>query len=410
MFITALDFGSSQIKILVAELGRDNKVSLIDVVKVPSEGILKGEVVDVDEAARSLSNAFDQIKSIDKNVLKNVFVSIGSKSVKMQNSRGIVAVSRGDNEIYKDDIDRVVKASQAINLNKNRQILHTIIQEYIVDGTDQIQNPLGMTGTRLEVNSLIVDAFSHMINDYKKVVQLAGGEVENFVYNPLATSEAIINKTHKALGVVVVDIGFATTSISVFEENKLAGAKIFPIGSSNITNDLAVAFKCSIPTAEKIKLSYGSAYSREVSGKDKIDLHEIDKNMKGLTTRRYVSEIIEVRLAEIFELVHNELKSLGKTHLPAGAIFCGGGSKMKGIVDLAKQELKLPVHLAQCEFNMFDIVNQDLVSQLEDLEFSVATGLLAYGNDTLSDKSSSWMPQGMGKKGWVKGILKNIMP
>lgn len=409
MYLTSLDIGSSQIKVAVAELGNDKKLSLVEVFKFPSHGVRKGEVVDAQELTAALMPYFNELKKINKETIKNIFVNIGGKNIKMQNSRGIVAVSRADNEIYQDDVDRVVKASQAINLPPNRKIIHTIIREYIIDGEEQIQSPLGMNGTRLEVNSFIVDAFLPVISDLSKAIMNAGGGVADFIYNPLASASSVLSKTHKELGAVLIDIGFGTTSMCVFEEGKLITAKVFPIGSSNITNDLAIAFKSSVEVAEKIKLSYGHAYSRDVSVKDKINLAEFDKNLRNIVSKKFVSEIVESRVAEIFELVHNELKSLGKIQLPAGVVLCGGGAQIEGITDLAKLELKLPAHLANCELNIFDATSQDLVSKLENPDFAAVTGLLSYGYGQLGaeERVSNWLSD---KKGLIARVLKNLIP
>lgn len=379
MYVTALDLGSSQIKALVAEIGKHGKLNLIDVFSFPSFGVRKGEIVDSQEATKAISKVFCEIRNISKGALKNIYVNLGGKNVQLQTSRGIVAVSRADSEIYSDDVDRVIKASQAVSLSANRKIIHTIISEFIVDGIDQIKNPVGMNGARLEVNSLIVDAFTPNLKDLLKSVEVAGGKAIEIVYGPVAAAGAVLNRTHKELGSVLIDIGFGTTSMAVFEEDKLIAAKVFPLGSSNITNDLAIALKSSIDAAERVKIAYGHAFARDVSSKEKIDLHELDEKLKAVVTKKFISEIIEVRLAEIFELIHNELKLLGKTQLPAGAVLCGGGAKISGIVDLAKHELKLPVHMASPELGIFDSANQDTVSKLDDLELALSLGLLIHG-------------------------------
>ncbi len=411
MYLTSLDIGSSKIKALVAEVSDDNKLSLVDVFKFPSLGVRRGEVVDYQATSNSLAQVFSELKRIHKNVLKNIFVNISGKNIKIQNSRGIVAVSRADSEIYQDDIERALKASQAVNLPPNRKIIHTVLQKYIIDGNEQTQSPLGMNGTRLEIDSLVVDAFTPVINDLIKSIQIAGGEIDEsrLIYSPLASSQSALNKTHKELGVVLIDIGFGTTSMAVFEEDELIDVKVFPIGASNITNDLAIALKSSIETSEKIKLSLGHAWARDVSLKEKIDLSEVDKNLKGIISRRYIAEIVESRLAEIFELVHNELKSMAKTQLPAGAILCGGGAKIEGIIDLAKHELKLPVHLANCELDIFDSASKEYVSKLEDLEFMVASGLLFYGAQEMGigESGKGWLSN---KKGLISKVFRNLLP
>lgn len=409
MFITALDFGTAEIKVLVAEVGKDGKLSLVEAVRMPSGGVNKGEVTDVDAAAAALANAFDEIAGIDKAVLDNIFVNISGKRMMVNGSRGIAAVSRGTNEISQEDIDRAISGAEAIKTDRNLRKIHTLVQEYIVDGVDQIQNPLGMSGTRLEVYSMIVSAFTEVLNNLTQAIERAGGRVEeeNIVYGPLAAAHAALTKAHKDLGVVLIDIGAGTTSMSVFEENKLASTKVFPIGAGHITNDLAVKLKSSIGTAEKIKVSFGHALAKEVSTKDKINLSDVDSKLKGIITRREIAEVIESRLSEIFELVWNELKAVKKTHLPAGVILCGGGSKTSGIIDLARQELNLPVHMANCEVDIFDVASQDMIEKLEDVQFIVTSGLLVEGNSQLGGQGGS---KGPGVWGPLKKIFKHIKP
>lgn len=409
MFITALDLGTAEIKLAVAEVGKDGKLSIMEMVRVPSGGVNKGEVTDVDAATAALEAAFDEIAGIDKSVLDNLFVNINGRRVAVSGSRGIAAVSRGTNEISQEDMDRAIAGAEAIKTDRNLRKIHTLVQEYIVDGADQIQNPLGMSGTRLEVYSMIVSAFTEALNNLTQAVEHAGGHVdeENIVYGPLAASHAALTKAHKDLGVVLIDIGAGTTSMSVFEENKLAGIKVFPIGATHITNDLAVKLKSSIAAAEKVKVSFGHALAKEIAAKEKIDLADIDARLKGTCTRREVAEVIESRLAEIFELVGSELRAIKKTHLPAGVILCGGGAKTSGIIDLARQELNLPVHMANCEVNVFDVASQDILEKLDDVQFAVAAGLLVEGNNQLGGQGSV---RGKGMIGSIKKILKHIKP
>jgi cell division protein FtsA len=407
MFITALDLGTSQIKILVAEAKRDGQLSLLGVFKLPSAGLRKAEIVTFEEAIQSLKRAVDEIKQISKSSLKNIFINVGSSNVKLQTSRGIVAVSRADSEIYSEDIERVIKASQAINLGPNRMILHTITREFIVDGISDIINPLGMIGNRLEVNSLIIDAFKPAVNNLIKAVEAVGAKVGGLIYSPLASARAVLTKAQRELGVALIDIGFGTTGVAVYEEDKLLSANVFPVGSSNITNDLAICLRCSIKTAEAIKLSFGSALAKEISNKEKIELHQIDETLKSIVNRRFISEIIEIRLAEIFEFVNNELKLIGKTgQLPAGVVLAGGGAKIPGILELAKQELKLSIQIGIPELPGMEFINDDFRTKIEDQEFSVANGLLLWGLDQAL-KETGWT---ISKKSWLSKIFRHFLP
>ncbi|MEK9186579.1 MAG: cell division protein FtsA [Patescibacteria group bacterium] len=382
-YIVGLDIGSQNIKTAVAEVKRDNKLNLIRVFRTPCQGIRKGVVDDIAEVTRSLNLALNEVKKISNQGAKNIFVSVGSHDVRTQSSRGIVAVSRANYEIYQDDIDRAVEASRAVNLPPNRLVLHALTQEYIVDGVGQLSNPLGMVGNKLEVNSLIVDAFSPNVKNITKCVEIAGGVISGAVFSPLACSRSVLSKNQKELGVVAIDIGFSKTGLAVFEENKLLHAAVFPIGAGNVTNDLAIGMKSSIAIAEMVKLSFGSALAREVPSRETIDLRKIDPAARGAVSRRYISEIIEVRLAEVFEFVDNELKKIGRSHkLPAGSVIVGGGSKIPGLVDLAKQELKLSAQIGVPDASQFDLTgSKELLTQIEDPEYACVLGLLLLGND-----------------------------
>lgn len=408
MLITALDFGTSQIKGLVAETKKDGKLSLLKAFKIPSAGLRRGEIASFEESVQSLKRAIDEIRQVDKSALKNIFTNVSGGNIKLQNSRGIVAVSRADNEIYSEDVERVIKASQAVNLGPNRMILHTMTREFIVDGIGEILDPLGMVGNRLEVNTSIIDAFKPTVNNMIKALEAVGAKVGGLIYGPLSFSRSVLTKNQKELGVAAIDIGFGTTSLSVYEENKLLSATVFPLGASNVTNDLAIGLRCPIKAAEAIKLSFGSALAREISGKEKVELHQIDESLNSAVNRHFISEIIEVRLSEILELINAELKALGKSgRLPAGVVLTGGGAKMPGIAELAKQELKLPVQIGIPEFADFDFGGgEELENQAANPEFSAAAGLLFLGLEQ-NGEESNWKRN---KKGWFSNVLKHFLP
>ncbi len=387
-YIIGLDIGTSGIKVAIAE-NRNGRPELKAVFKEPSAGLRKGAIHDLAEASPSVARALVHVRKISKQALKTIYVNIGTPQIKSQNSRGIVAVSRADSEIYQDDIDRAVKASQAINVAPNRIIIHNVTREYIVDGVGDIADPLGLSGNRLEVNSLVIDAFSPHIKSLMRVIELAGGRVGGLVLGPLIASRAALSKSQKDLGVVLVDIGFGTTSISVYEENKLLGVGIFPVGAGNVTNDIAIGLKIPVAAAEHIKLNYGYALAREVNPKEVVELKKFSEDNKGNVSRRFIAEIVESRLAELFEVVNNELKLLGRSgDLAGGAVLVGGGAKLPGITDLAKQELKLA---SQIGFTVTDEWADETVNfpdAFEDPEFVNALGLVLWGAD-----KEEWQPK-----------------
>lgn len=408
-FITGLDIGTNNIKAAIAEVKKDGQLTLVKLIKTPSGGMRKGSVDDLTEMTRALNLMFGEIKKVSKNALKNVYVNAGGSDTHVQSSRGIVAVSRADNEIHQDDVDRAVQASQAINLSSpNRMVLHAITREFVVDGVWDIRDPIGMIGNRLEVNSLIIDAFAPSIKNLTKCVEMAGAGVGGIIFSPLAGARGVLSKNQKELGVALVDIGFGTTSLCVYEENKLLHAAVFPVGSGNITNDLAIGLKTSIDAAEVAKLTFGSASSKGISGREQIDLKKIDSNVRANVSRRFLIDIIEVRLAEILEFVNNEFKLIGRVgRLPAGVIAVGGGAKLPGIVDFIKNELKLPAQIGIPDSSNFEIPSGEMSLQIEDPEFVCSLGLLLWARDRLFGEDVSTGP---GLIGMARKLFSNLLP
>ena len=328
--ILGLDIGTSEIKVAIAE-NRDGKPALISVFKQPSFGLRKGAVVDLAETSSAVAKALFEAKKISRPALKKIYVNVGTHQVKAQLSKGIVAISRSDSEIYQDDVDRVIQLSQSINLSANRIIVHNITREYILDGVPDVSDPIGLGGSRLEVSSVIVDAFAPHIKSVMRAVELAGGQYAGMFLDPIASARAVLSKRQKDLGVLLIDLGFGTTSMAVYEENKLTGTSVFPVGASNVTNDLAVVLKIPVVAAENIKLSYAYAVSEDVNAKESIDLRKFVPDAKGMVSRRFIAEIAETRLAEIFEFVNNELRVLKKAgKLAGGGVLTGGGGEMPG--------------------------------------------------------------------------------
>lgn len=404
--LLALDIGSAHIKALVAEVKRDHSISLVSLFKMPSRGIRKGLVSDLAEVASAVNQALVEVKKAYPMAHKNIFLNIGSAYAKVQPSRGIVAVSRADFEIHFDDIARVEAASQAVNIPANRMMVHLINQEYVVDGVSGIKNPLGMRGNRLEVQSMIVDAFEPAVNALTRAVETAGGEVAGLIFGPLASSMSALSKNQRDLGVVLVDIGSGTTAMSVYEEGNLVHVGVFPVGASNITNDLAIGLKVSIEAAEAIKCSFGTALAKDIPTRDMIDLKKLDPRARSAVSRRFVGEVIEPRLAEMFEFVENELKRIGKAgRLPAGVVLVGGGAKLPGVVDLARQELKLPAQIGSPDLSRFDIPHGEVAIKAEDPEYACAVGLALWAvEQTRHEKPAQTA------KDWFKKVANYFMP
>lgn len=380
--ILGLDIGTAHLKAVLAEPTRSGELKIVEAIKSPSAGVRRGTLVEVGESAEALRPLFASIKTQNKSALRNIFASVGGAHANVQSSRGVIAISRVDSEIYQDDIDRVVKASQAAVASPNRSVVHTETKEFAVDSMSDISDPLGLVGHRLEVMSLVVDVFTPHMKSIAESVHAAGGEVHAMLFGTIAASRALLTKKQKELGVIYIDIGAGTTSVAVYEEGKLLHAKVFPVGAMNVTNDLALGFKIPPSSAENLKLNFGYALSKQIGSRETIDLSVIDSSAANAVSKRFAAEIIEARLAEIFDFVNSELKLIGRVgQLPGGAVLAGGGAKLPGIVELARQELKLPVQIGTVASSAFQISDDYLRETVEDPEFVTALGLVLWGRE-----------------------------
>ncbi len=403
----ALDIGSFSIKALYGELSRDNTVSITALFKMPSRGIRKGSVNDADEVAGAVNQMLREAVGARHGEHPVIFVSVAGAHAKAQPSRGIIAVSRADNQIQHDDVARVDQAAQAVAVPANRSIIHFIHQEYAVDGVTGIKNPLGMVGNRLELSSMVIDVFEPAKIALMHAVEVAGGEDAAPFFGPLASSQSVLTKNQRDLGVALVDIGADVTSLAVYEDGKLLHVASVPMGAGNVTNDVAIGLKISIAAAEAVKCSFGYALSKDVPVREVIDLQKMDARAKGMAPRRYVAEIIEARMGEIFEFIEGELKKIGKAgRLPAGVVLVGGGAKLAGVVDLARQELRLPVQIGMPDISRIDISEGDIALKLEDPEYACAVGL------ALAARDSGHISQGShgGVKAFFAKLVNYFMP
>lgn len=403
----ALDIGSSSIKALYGDLSRDTIVSITSLSKIPSRGMRKGAVDDADEVAGAINQMLREAMAAHSGEHPLIFVGIAGAHAKAQPSRGIVAVSRADNQIQHDDIARVDQAAQAVAIPANRSVIHFINQEYAVDGVTGIKNPLGMVGNRLELSSMVIDVFEPAKAALMHAVEVAGGEDAMPFFGPLASSQSVLTKNQRDLGVALVDIGSDVTSLAVYEDGKLLHVASLPAGAGNVTNDIAIGLKISIAAAEAVKCSFGYALAKDVPAREVIDLQKMDARAKGAVPRRYIAEIIEARMAEIFEFVEGELKKHGKAgRLPAGVVFVGGGAKLAGIIDLARQELRLPAQIGIPDISRFDVSSGDIALKLEDPEYACIVGLALAARDSGHNSQGSHG----GVKAFFAKLVNYFMP
>ncbi len=381
---TGIDIGSSTVRVVVAQKdASSDDVKILGIGSVPMRGMQKGIVTDVEEAVAALTEARDMAERVSGVIVEKAYVSINGSHLLSQNLRGIIAVSRADGEITSDDVDRVINAAQAISLPPNREIIHVLPQNYIVDGQEHIGDPIGMTGVRLEVEAHIIEGSTPSIKNITKVVNQSGVHIEDFVFAPLAAALAVLDKRQKELGVVLVDLGAGTTSMVVYEENILLHTSVLPVGASHITNDIAIGLRTSLDIAEAIKISHGTALAAEVPQNESLTVEGEDGEQESIS-RKEVASIISARLEELFSFVDRELKTIGRSGiLPAGVILTGGGAHMEGLVELAKKKLRLPVRIGRPQ------MLSGLSDSMDQSEYAVAIGLV-YFAIAEQDRSSSY--------------------
>ena len=407
--IVGLDIGTCFIRTAIAKIRADKfKPQIIGIGQVPSYGLRRGVVVDVEEAVKNIGQSVQEAERNSGVSIERVIVSLSGNHITSKPSKGVVAVSRADGEVSKEDTDRVVDSALAVSVSQNREVVHNIPRSFSVDDQTGIKDPRGMSGLRLEVDTLIIEGASPFIKNLNKCISEAGLEIEDIVLSSLAASRSALSKRQKELGVLALDLGGGTAGLTVFEEGEIIHSCILPVGSAHITNDIAIGLRGGIDLAEKVKLEYGSALTSEISKKDAIDLSKLGLEEKGIIPRAIVVEIIEARLREILELANKELKKIDRQGLlPAGVVLLGGGAKIPGLVDLAKETLKLPVQVG------FPLELEGVVDEINDPAYSTVIGLILWS----VDKNINNIRQGIPLprfpvdltvakiKGWLRGFL-----
>jgi cell division protein FtsA len=363
--IVGLDIGTANTKILgVTKKGKDFEI--VFQAKERSEGVRKGVIFSPEQVTEILREIFSRIKKETGQKPDSVFVNINGAHLFSLSSRGVVAVSRADQKISEEDTQRVLQAAQNLPLSLNKEILNAIPKEFIVDGEGGIKDPVGLQGIKLEAEVLILGGFSPYIKNLEKAVLNSDLQIEDIIPSPLASAKSCLIQRQKELGVILIDIGAATTGLAIFDDGDLIHLTILPIGSTNITNKIAINLKTDVEIAERIKIEYGTCLFR---GKDKRERIDIGEEEPLIFSHRSLSKVIERGISEIFSVVKKELKKFSERNFPAGIVLTGGGSKIPKILSLAKKEFKLPVKLGRPRG----------ISGIDDPSFSVVSGLVLEG-------------------------------
>lgn len=379
--VIGLDVGTTSIQAVVAIKKKMQEIpQIIGWGEVASRGVRRGVVVDIEEASAAIREAFQ--KAINHAGIKHneAVVSVGGNHIFVRPSKGVVIVSRADREISKEDIQRALIQAEAIPASPNREILHNLAREWTVDGEEGVKDPLGMTGIKLEVDTLIIEGGIPALKNLRKAVNLAGIKIKELVLAPLAASYAVLSPRQKELGTLVLDIGGGTTGFVVFEEGDIFHAAILKFGSAHATHDLVYGLQVDVDTAEKIKRLHGSALAESTSSKDVVDLKKLGGENSIL--RKEIAIICEARFLDVFDAAQKELKKVGRAAmLPGGVVLTGGGSKISRLDKLAKKELSLPCFRAMAQ----GILGPEELTQ--DPVFATALGLVIWAfNGHMSER------------------------
>jgi cell division protein FtsA len=341
----SLDIGTSAVKVIIGEMLNDN-LNIIGVGNVKSEGLRKGTIVDIDETVHSIKKAIEQAERMVGVSINRVVVGVAGNHIQLQSCHGVVAVSSDNREITNDDILRVIDAAQVISIPPEREIIDVIPRQFIVDGLDEINDPRGMIGVRLEMEGTIITGSKTVLHNLLRCVERAGLEITDICLQPLATDSIALSKDEKNLGVALIDIGGGSTNVSVFEHGILRSTTVIPVGGEHITKDLSIGLRTSTEDAEKIKIKHGHGYYDHASEEEVFSVPIIGSDQHQQFNQLEISDIIEARLEEILELVQQELRKLGVRELPGGFVLTGGVVTMPGVLELAQLVLRSNVRIA----------------------------------------------------------------
>jgi cell division protein FtsA len=381
--VAGLDIGTSKIALVIGEVDRDGGLSVLGVGTSPSVGLRQGVVINLDQAVASIERAVQEAQLTAGFEVHQVIVGISGDHIQGINSRGVVAVSSPDHEIREGDVDRVLEAATAFNLPKDRQVIHVLQQEFIVDSQSGIKNPIGISGVRLEAEVHIITGSSTIADNILKSVRKAGLEAVDLALEPLASSYAVLDQNEKDLGVVLLDIGGGTTDIVLFFDGAIRHTAVIALGGQNVTNDIALGLKTPLDHAEEIKKKFGCAW-KSPSAKDETfmapgiggkNAHEVSRDA--------LYGIVGPRMEEIFHLAAREFRrSEFANRLAGGVVLTGGGSLLKGSVELAESVFGMQAGVG------IPKGFTGLVESASSPVFSTGVGLLFWGVQDLAKRPS----------------------
>jgi cell division protein FtsA len=403
--LVGIDVGTSKTCALIGEIDRDGRVTVIGHGTVPSSGLKRGAVVNIEQTVRSIQDAVERAERLSGWSISKAFIGVGGQGISSLNSRGEVVVSAHDREVSREDIRRAIEVAQTVD-TPGREVLHVERRGFTVDGQEGVKDPLGMSALKLTVETHIVTAPATAVQNLMKCVGQAGVKIDERVVAALAAAEAVANETEKDLGVAVADIGAGTIDLAMFNEGSPFHTTVLPIGGSLVTNDIAIGLKTSLQVAEELKVSHGTCDLNRVADDETITVSVLGEDGGMELSRVDLCGIIEARMRETFELLGAEMRGAGGGMLPAGLVLTGGGARLAGIAELGREVLGMPVR----------VVSPSGIGGLTDAilnpAYATAIGLLMWGATMIDEEESTRYesaPAG-GLLGRVRDAFRSLFP
>ena len=400
--IVGLDIGTSKIVAIVAELQPEGGLKVIGLGQHTSRGLKKGVVINIDSTMQAIQRALEEAELMADCKISSVFTGIAGSHIRSLNSHGMVKIKEA--EVTQADVDRVVDTARAIALPSDQQILHILTQEFIIDGQDDVREPLGMSGMKLEVKVHIVTGAVAAAQNIVKCIKRCGLEVTDLILQPLASSMAVLTEDEKELGVCLVDIGGGTTDIAVFKQGAIRHTAVVPIAGDQVTNDIAVAFRTPTQSAEEIKIKHGCALRQLADPREVVEVPGVDGREPRQLSVQTLAEVIEPRIVELYELVLSELRRSGMEEMIAsGIVISGGSSMMRGMVELGEEIFHMPVRLGMPRYvgGLSEVVSNP--------RYATGVGLVLMGKQQIERQLLGQMESGSfadilsRMKSWFKG-------
>jgi len=371
--IVGLDLGTTKTCAIIGELTKDG-IDIIGCGSTPSKGLRKGMVINIEETADSINKVVEEAELMAGCRINTVYTGIAGSHIKGLNSHGVIGIK--DHEVGKNDINRVIEAAKALAIPLDREIIHVIPQEFIVDEQDGIYDPLGMSGVRLEANVHLVTGAVASAQNIVKCANRNGLTVSELVLQPLASSESTLESDERELGVALVDIGGGTTDIAILQGGSIRYTSVLPLGGNHLTSDIAVGLKTSLKQAEEIKLQHGCTLNSSTEDEETIEVSCMGGRPPRTISRKFLGQVIQSRVEEILNLVNKEfIRSGYKEFMASGVVLTGGTSLLEGIVETAERILNLPVRIGYPNTvgGLSEIVKSPM--------YATAVGLILYGRN-----------------------------